>query len=64
MHRDVATAIDFPDYYGHNLDALNDCLRDVESLQVRTHKGCEWPDHCRPRLRPPRPRRTACGAPS
>ena len=22
MHRDVASALDFPDYYGHNLDAL------------------------------------------
>jgi RNAse (barnase) inhibitor barstar len=25
----IGTALDFPDYYGHNLDALNDCLRDV-----------------------------------
>ncbi|MFL6119042.1 barstar family protein [Actinophytocola sp.] len=29
FHRDVKAALDFPDYYGHNLDALNDCLRDV-----------------------------------
>src|SRR5690242_16474320 len=29
MFRDVAEALDFPDYFGHNLDALNDCLRDV-----------------------------------
>ncbi len=29
MHRDIATALDFPDYYGRNLDALNDCLHDV-----------------------------------
>jgi hypothetical protein len=29
LHRDVAEALDFPDYYGGNLDALNDCLRDV-----------------------------------
>jgi hypothetical protein len=29
LHRDIARALDFPDYYGHNLDALNDCLRDV-----------------------------------
>ncbi|MDX3326930.1 MULTISPECIES: barstar family protein [Streptomyces] len=29
MHRAVAIALDFPDYYGHNLDALNDCLGDV-----------------------------------
>lgn len=31
LHRDVAQALSFPDYYGHNLDALNDCLRDVVS---------------------------------
>ncbi|MEU3074254.1 barstar family protein [Streptomyces laurentii] len=29
MHRAIAAALDFPDYYGHNLDALNDCLGDV-----------------------------------
>ncbi|MCG3040034.1 barstar family protein [Streptomyces sp. S1A] len=29
MHRAMAVALDFPDYYGHNLDALNDCLGDV-----------------------------------
>jgi RNAse (barnase) inhibitor barstar len=34
MHRDMAAALDFPDYYGHNLDALNDCLRDIVSGDV------------------------------
>ncbi|MFC9157850.1 barstar family protein [Streptomyces bauhiniae] len=29
MHRAMAAALDFPDYYGHNRDALNDCLGDV-----------------------------------
>ncbi|MFF4739931.1 barstar family protein [Streptomyces sp. NPDC001262] len=29
LHHDIAAALGFPDYYGHNLDALNDCLRDV-----------------------------------
>ncbi|WP_347110061.1 barstar family protein [Paenarthrobacter sp. S56] len=29
LHRDVALALNFPDYYGSNFDALNDCLRDV-----------------------------------
>jgi RNAse (barnase) inhibitor barstar len=29
MHRELAAALDFPDYYGHNLDALNDCMGDV-----------------------------------
>lgn len=29
LHRAVAAVLHFPDYYGHNLDALNDCLGDV-----------------------------------
>jgi hypothetical protein len=29
MHEQVSAALDFPDYYGHNLNALNDCLGDV-----------------------------------
>jgi len=29
LHRDIAAALQFPDYYGKNLDALNDCMRDV-----------------------------------
>ncbi|MFJ8393533.1 barstar family protein [Streptomyces sp. NPDC094144] len=29
MHSAFAAALRFPDYYGHNLDALNDCLGDV-----------------------------------
>ena len=29
LHRDIAQALDFPGYYGKNLDALNDCLSDV-----------------------------------
>lgn len=29
LHRDVKAALDFPDYYGDNLDAFNDCLRDL-----------------------------------
>jgi RNAse (barnase) inhibitor barstar len=28
----IGTALDFPDYYGKNLDALNDCLRDVATF--------------------------------
>ncbi|RZS38981.1 barstar (barnase inhibitor) [Herbihabitans rhizosphaerae] len=28
-HQDLAAALDFPDYYGRNLDAFNDCMRDV-----------------------------------
>lgn len=30
FHRVVAQALAFPDYYGRNLDALRDCLRDVD----------------------------------
>ncbi len=29
LHQAFAEALDFPNYYGKNLDALNDCLRDV-----------------------------------
>ena len=30
MHEAIAAGLDFPDYYGRNLDALNDCLTDIE----------------------------------
>lgn len=29
LHRELAAALAFPDYYGHNLAALHDCLSDV-----------------------------------
>jgi RNAse (barnase) inhibitor barstar len=29
MHDDIACRLDFPDYYGKNLDALNDCLSEI-----------------------------------
>jgi hypothetical protein len=29
LHRDLAAALAFPTWYGHNLDALADCLDDV-----------------------------------
>ena len=29
LHRAIARALNFPSYYGRNLDALNDCMRDV-----------------------------------
>jgi hypothetical protein len=31
MYDDVASGLDFPDYFGRNLDALNDRMRDVAS---------------------------------
>lgn len=30
MHEDFASKLSFPEYYGKNLDALNDCMSDVE----------------------------------
>ena len=34
--RRLAEALRFPDYFGHNWDALSDCLRDLSWL--RTHR--------------------------
>lgn len=31
IYDDVALGLNFPDYFGRNLDALNDCMRDVAS---------------------------------
>lgn len=31
MFEDVAQRLNFPDHFGRNLDALNDCMRDVAS---------------------------------
>lgn len=33
MHRQLAGALAFPSYYGHNLDAFNDCLSDVATYE-------------------------------
>ncbi len=30
FHRDIAKCLEFPDYYGQNLDAFNDCMKDIE----------------------------------
>jgi hypothetical protein len=32
MHRDLAEVFGFPAHYGHNWDALNDCLSDVRAF--------------------------------
>ena len=31
LHAAIADALSFPDWYGNNLDALYDCLTDLES---------------------------------
>lgn len=38
FHRDIKAALDFPDYYGHNLDAFNDCMRDVAHYEYGTSR--------------------------
>jgi len=30
MHQALSTGLDFPDYYGRNLDAFNDCISEIE----------------------------------
>lgn len=34
LHARIAAALDFPDWYGHNLDALMDCLTDLDEITV------------------------------
>lgn len=34
LHARLAAALDFPHWYGHNLDALMDCLTDVAETHV------------------------------
>jgi len=33
-HRALAAALDFPAHYGNNLDALHDCLTDLDGTQL------------------------------
>lgn len=39
LHARIAAALDFPDWYGHNLDALMDCLTDLDEVTVTL---AEW----------------------
>ena len=39
LHARIAAALSFPDWYGHNLDALMDCLTDLDETTV-TLTGC------------------------
>ena len=34
LHELIAESLCFPDWYGHNLDALMDCLTDLEDVAV------------------------------
>lgn len=59
LHTSIAATLDFPAYYGRNLDALNDCLRDVVDHEygwrpnatglVLVFDGYDAFAHCRPR---------------
>ena len=33
-HKYLREALNFPEYYGENLDALHDCLTELDDLQV------------------------------
>lgn len=35
LHAELARCLDFPDHYGHNLDALHDCLSGEIELPVK-----------------------------
>ena len=34
LHNALAEALHFPDWYGHNLDALYDCLTDLRDIHL------------------------------
>jgi hypothetical protein len=40
----IGAALDFPDHYGRNLDALVDCIRDLSWLPPGDHVLI-WPGH-------------------
>ena len=40
LHASIAEALDFPAWYGGNLDALMDCLTDLDETTV-TLTGCD-----------------------
>ena len=34
LHKALAEALSFPEYYGRNFDALYDCLTDLEGIEI------------------------------
>ena len=34
VHEYLKETLDFPEYYGKNLDALHDCLTDLENVEI------------------------------
>ena len=34
LHDYLKEALDLPDYYGKNLDALHDCLTDLDNIEI------------------------------
>ena len=34
VHDYLKEMLDFPEYYGNNLDALHDCLTDLEDVEI------------------------------
>lgn len=46
LHDAMALAMDFPDWYGRNLDALHDCLTDVrEETEIRIRNERALSEH-------------------
>lgn len=49
-HERLARELDFPDYYGHNLDALEDCLSEIRTptriviVRKGASSGGDWFD--------------------
>lgn len=37
LHEQMAQALNFPDWYGNNLDAMFDCLTEVEDTELTLH---------------------------
>ena len=37
VHDYLMEMLSFPEYYGKNLDALHDCLTDLENIEITIH---------------------------